>query len=211
MKQVAKKTALFLSFFYLTLYIPVSFVIYTPYWYTLNCQFHGRCQMVGETRSTQGIRELVSFYRHGAPELESEFWTSKEKNHLSEVRHMTDTLFFMGLVALVLFFLCFEKMRLGRFAGINMAVVCLLVFILPFFPYFWRHIFHPLLFNNRNWLNTPKDFSFYILPRVFFKNTLIYLIIASCTINLLVFAFIRFNFFQHKTTKNNKPLQVRHL
>jgi uncharacterized membrane protein len=104
------------------------------------------------------------------------------------VRQMTDHLFFTALVALVLFGVCFDRSRLRRFSRVNLIAVLSLIAILPVFPFFWRHIFHPLLFTtNRNWLNTPKDFSFYILPRVFFRNTVILLIVYASLFNITSF------------------------
>lgn len=187
MKKYVKTTVLFFCFFYLTLYLPVFTSLYIPHWYTANCHFHGRCERVGLQKSHQGIHELTSYYRHTSDNLPSSFWTAKEKLHLEEVRHMTDSLFYTALIALVLFFICFDIHVLRCFALINLLSILMLLFILPFFPYFWRHIFHPLLFTNMNWLNTPNDFSYYILPRAFFRNTLIFMIVSSSLINLAVF------------------------
>lgn len=195
MKSRVQCILLFFSLLYITLYLPVFFAVYSPYWYSANCRFHDRCDIVGEARTQTGIRELTSFYRHTGQGLASEFWTKKEKKHLFEVRPIMDILFITGLAALVLFFVCHRASHIQRFALINTIIILCLIAILPFFSYFWRRIFHPLLFNNLNWLNTPQDFSFYILPRVFFRNTLIFMVISSSLINVslaLAYRFVRY-------------------
>lgn len=183
-----KYAMLLLSLAYLTFYLPVMTVAYSPFWYKLSCGFHGRCAMVGEEKAMQGIDELVSYYRHTCNELPSSFWTTKEKNHLADVRGMIDTLTVLCAPALLMFVFSFDRGLIRRFSLVNMAMVCSLLLILPFFKYFWRHVFHPLLFSNRNWLNTPLDFSYYILPRVFFQYTVIFVVISAILINLMIYA-----------------------
>ena len=78
-------------------------------------------------------------------ELELPNWSGKEKQHLAEVRKMTDQLFFIALFALASFILVFERKRTSSYALANTAIIILFLAVLPFFAYFWRHIFHPLL------------------------------------------------------------------
>lgn len=198
MKPRVRLSLLFFSLLYITLYTPVFLAVYSPYWYSVNCSFHGRCDRVGKGRAITGIHELSSFYRHTGKGLVSAFWTDKEKKHLTEVRPIMDFLFFMGIASVVLFCLCYEASHIQRLALINTVIILLLILILPFFSYFWRRIFHPMFFNNLNWLNTPRDFSFYILPRVFFRNTLIFMVITSSLINVSVFVVHRYFRFQTK-------------
>jgi hypothetical protein len=183
-----KSTAFFFALFYLTLYLPVMTVAYSSFWYRINCKFHGRCDIVGKEKAVLGISELTSFFRHGKENLEEPFWTVKEKSHLSEVKGMFDVLSLICVPAFVLFFLCYDEKRMKQFSLVNIAlVISLLLLILPFFKFFWGRIFHPLLFTNKNWLNTPLDFSYYIMPRVFFRNTVVYLVFAAVLINLAVY------------------------
>lgn len=183
-----KSLILFLSLAYLTVYLPVMAVAYSPFWYKLGCGFHGRCEVVGVEKATQGIGELVSYFRHSRNELPSSFWTVKEKKHLEDVRGMIDIMTILCVPVLLMLVLSFEKERVRRFSLVIMAMVCSLLFVLPFFKYFWRHVFHPLLFSNRNWLNTPLDFSYYILPRVFFQYTVIFIVITAMMINFMIYA-----------------------
>lgn len=183
-----KPLILFLSLTYLTVYLPVMTVIYSPFWYKINCDFHGRCSVVGEEKATQGIGELVSYFRHSRNELPSSFWSIKEKKHLEDVRGMIDIMTILCVPFLLMFVFSFDRVRVSRFSLVNMAMVCSLLLVLPFFKYFWRHVFHPLLFSNRNWLNTPLDFSYYILPRVFFQYTVIFIVVMTILVNLTIYA-----------------------
>jgi hypothetical protein len=110
-------------------------------------------------------------------------WTLKEKSHLHDVRNITDGLIVGTLIALPFFVTGFSTKNAGRSGGINCIIILSFLLVIPFFPYFWRHIFHPLLFTNRNWLNTPMDFSYYLFPRVFFKYTMLMIIFMSSLIN----------------------------
>lgn len=194
MRRHVQAGLLFFSLFYMTLYTPVFCVVYSPYWYTINCRFHGRCERIGMERARLGIQELTAFYRHTQNSLAAGFWTDKEKQHLAEIRPMLDILFITGMASLALFCVCYRASHIRRFALINTAIILLLIVILPFFSYFWRRIFHPLLFHNMNWLNTPSDFSFYILPRVFFRNTLIFMVLTSSLINIFLVLITRIRY-----------------
>lgn len=179
---------LFLSLTYLTVYLPVLIVAYSPFWFKINCDFHGRCEVVGEEKATQGIGELVSYFRHSRNELPSSFWTVKEKQHLEDVRSMIDIMTILCVPFLLMFVFSYDRVRVRCFSLVNTAMVCSLLLVLPFFKYFWRHVFHPLLFSNRNWLNTPLDFSYYILPRVFFQYTVIFIVMMTILVNLTIYA-----------------------
>jgi uncharacterized membrane protein len=190
MKKTLKAAALFLSFAYLSIYLPVAGVLYSSGWYRLHCGFNHRCVAAGEERTSLGILELVGYFRHMKEGLDAPFWTEKEKSHLAEVRSMTDKLTLACLPLLVLGLLTFDADRMRTFCLVNIALMASLILILPFFAYFWHSVFHPLLFSNNNWINTPRDFSFYILPRVFFRNTLILMILATIVIDLVAYLLI---------------------
>ncbi len=185
-----KSFLLFFSLAYLTVYAPVMTVAYSPFWYRFGCVLHGRCDWVGEENARAGIRELADFMRHEEEYLPSPFWTGKEKNHLAEVRRMLDVLTMLTVPSLVILGVLFDRRRLRRLCLANMILVMSPLLVLPFFKYFWRHVFHPLLFSNKHWLNTPADFSYYILPRVFFMYTLIYIVVSALVINITVYVLL---------------------
>lgn len=155
----------------------------------LNCEWHGRCQVVGIDRAESGINELAAFFRHQG-ELES-FLTVKEKLHLKEVRGIFDKMFFIGLLSIGIIALTYKRKQVSRFAIINAAIIICLLIVLPFFGTFWRDIFHPLLFDNDLWQNNKYDLSFYIMPRVFFKYTVALLILLCFSINLAIWLSLR--------------------
>lgn len=184
-----KGTILFLSLFYLTFYIPMSLTFYAPLWMKLNCNWHDHCAIIGYENAYNGMEELASFFRHQG-ELDS-FYTEKEKTHLTEVRGIFDRMFIIGVAAVILLALTYDRKRIGRYAIINAAIILSLLLVLPFFTTFWRDVFHPLLFSNNLWMNNRYDLSFYIMPRQFFKYTVALLVVLSVTLNIVVWLLCR--------------------
>ncbi|MCZ6528200.1 MAG: DUF1461 domain-containing protein [Candidatus Dadabacteria bacterium] len=187
--NIIKGFILFISLLYLTFYIPMTLTFYFPQWMELNCGWHNRCEQIGNERAIKGIKELASYFRHQG-ELNS-FLTQKEKLHLKEVRGILDKMFFLGLLSLVMISLTYNRQRVSRYALINAVIIITLLIVLPFFGTFWRHVFHPLLFDNDLWMNNKYDLSFYIMPRQFFKYTVALLIILSFSINLAIWLGLR--------------------
>ena len=176
---------------YLTIYIPIAGVLYLPFWYEANCQWHNRCHLFGEEKAAHRIDELTGYMRHTG-ELASEDWTTKEKWHLAEVRHIFDVLFFTALGAAGGLTLMFNAKTIRRAGIANIGILICLCGILPFFGYFWRDIFHEWLFDNAYWKNNPGDVSYYIMPRVFFKHTMILVLTTAVAINAGFFLALSF-------------------
>jgi len=160
-----------------------------PYWYKLNCNLHTRCEEIGYERSYRGIDELTSFFLHRG-ELTS-FLTKKEKLHLSEVRGIFDEMFYIGIIAIILLVITFERRWISRFAIINVLIILSLLVVLPFFKTFWTEVFHPILFDNDLWRNNRFDLSFYIMPRKFFMYTMVLLIVLCSLINIALWSICR--------------------
>lgn len=179
----AKLFILFVSLFYLSFYIPLTLIVYMPYWYKLNCNFYTRCEEIGYERSYRGIDELTSFFLHRG-ELTS-FLTKKEKLHLTEVRGTFDEMIYIGIIAIILLIITFERRWISRFAIINTLIILSLLVVLPFFKTFWTEVFHPILFDNDLWKNNRFDLSFYIMPRKFFMYTMVLLIVTCSLLNLV--------------------------
>jgi hypothetical protein len=184
-----KSIFLFLSLFYITVYIPLVLIAYPPYWYRINCNWHPRCEKIGYDRAAKGINDLSSFFLHKG-ELVS-FWTQKEKLHLAEVRDIFDKMFFISLLSIVILIVAGDRRLISKFAWINIGIIICFLLVLPFFGTFWRDIFHPLLFDNKLWLNNIFDLSYYLMPRQFFKYSLILLIFMSCFLNLAIWFLFR--------------------
>ncbi|MFP4226964.1 MAG: DUF1461 domain-containing protein [Desulfobacterales bacterium] len=171
---------------YLSVYIPIAGVLYFPFWFDANCHWHDRCQRFGEQKAADRIDELTAYMRHMG-DLSSSDWTLKEKWHLEEVRGIFDALFFAGLAAAGVLISLFNAKTLRRAGLANIGIMLCLCAILPFFGFFWRDIFHEWLFDNAHWKNNPGDVSYYIMPRVFFKHTMMLIIGVSALINAGVF------------------------
>lgn len=63
--------------------------------------------------------------------------------------------------------------------------------VMPFFQYFWLHIFHPLLFDNELWRTDRADISWYLMPRQFFMWAIGGIVISSLLLHLLLYAALK--------------------
>ena len=171
----------FVSLFYLCLYIPVALMTYFPQWYTFNCKLHPRCSYIGYANAQKYINELTEFFLH-KNDLPWN-WTVKEKMHLAEVRDILDFLAVMAIISIVLLIFLFNRYYISNCALVNMIIILLLLLLLPFFKTFWSKIFHPLLFDNNLWKNNFRDCSYYIMPRAFFKHSIIFMVSFAAVLN----------------------------
>lgn len=182
--RFARGLLLFASLLYLTIYLPLTFMIYLEPWYFINCNWHPRCERLGMENVEVAVEELTRFFMHNG-ELVTR-WTPKEQTHLLEVRNIYDGMFLAFFPALAAFIWTFERRLVRRFAWVNIGIVVTCVVVLPFFRDFWNEVFHPLLFDNELWRTDPGDISWYVTPRVFFFHSTIALIIVISLINLAV-------------------------
>lgn len=201
MKKLSLKETLlsflfFISFLYVTFFLPVSFTTYNPGWFKFVCNFHDRCERIGIENAHSGISELTGYFMHRNG-LDDPKWTLKESLHLEEVRQMFDLVVKIFLVMFLVFLLTFSKKRLRYFSIVNFFIVISLLAVLPFFKTFWREIFHPLLFDNNLWINNRFDLSYWIMPRKFFMITVGFIVLSSAILNLMTYLVCR-NFEKRK-------------
>ena len=171
--------------FYTTLWLPMAALVVSPSWYEVGCRWHGRCVLLDEGQAPRAISELTSFFLH-KKELADPGWTLKEKQHLKEARLRMDIATLLAALGLIFLFWMGKKSVVRKGAIFSFSLLLAVGALLPFFAYFWRHIFHPTLFSNRLWLNTPADLSFYLMPRSFFFWTVVAGLGVSFCLNFLV-------------------------
>ncbi|MCP4152606.1 MAG: DUF1461 domain-containing protein [bacterium] len=196
----SKNIAFGVSWFYLTLYIPTALMAYLPQWYSLNFKLNSRCNIIGHTVAQQYIAELNRFLIHLSPL--PDWWSAKEKLHLGEVRDMLDLLALLSVLCIVGVVTVFSRSKIYAYSLTNLAIILSLLIIIPFFETFWVNVFHPLLFDNDLWRTSFMDRSFYIMPGIFFKHSLILLITLAVTIN----GFFCFYFRKTGTVRSNDPM-----
>lgn len=184
-----RRGLLFFGLLYLSLYVPLTFLVYLPGWYELNCNWHSRCDIIGMERTERAITELTRYFRHQG-ELD-EAWSKKERMHLAEVRPIYDCLLFGSSFALLALGIGWNRRYASRTALWVAGSIAALTLVLPFFATFWTQIFHGLLFDNDLWRNNRGDLSWYFMPRQLFMYSVILLIAAAVTANLLVAWFAR--------------------
>ncbi len=187
------KNALFgVNLFYLTMYVPIALMTYFPLWYTLNCKLHPRCRMIGYENALKYIDQLTGFFFHAGALPYG--WTTKEKLHLAEVRDILDILALTAVISIVILAVTFHRSKIAVYARLNLVIILSLLVLVPFFKTFWVQVFHPLLFDNDLWRNNFLDRSYYIMPGVFFKHSMILFISTSALINI----FLWFAFKKHR-------------
>ena len=111
---------------------------------------------------------------------------------MTEVRALFDKMVILFPIGVLLLFALPDISALRRSALGGLMLILSGTLALPFFGFFWRHIFHALLFDNTDWLNTKLDISYYIMPRVFFLHTVILVIAVTAVVNLLLYLVLRY-------------------
>lgn len=178
-----RAAAFTVSLLLLSAYLPLSGMIYTESWYRLHCDWYERCLLLGDL-AERSIVNLTGFFLHREPLHGS--WSVKESQHLTEVRGIYDALAGVALLALAGLAFGLRSARPRGAALVNIAAILSLLLVLPVFGFFWKHVFHELLFSNELWRTDRNDITWYLTPRVMFRNAVIVLVGGGVAINLCV-------------------------
>jgi len=173
---------LFFSLIFLTLYIPLSFTIYSNSWYNFNSNPQN---VLSKNDLNNATSNLINYFEH--KENLNILWNEKEKKHMSDVRQIFDFLFIIFILNLINLFIFFKKKLIKKFVKINILVISSFILLLPIFQFFWNNIFHLIMFNNNFWIINPNDISYYLFPLSFFYNSTIFIILISIILNLVVY------------------------
>ncbi len=184
-----RRVVLGVCLFYVTAWVPLAAVVYFPAWYELSCRWNVRCEVLGEARTRGAIRELTRFFRHRGALATG--WSPKERLHLTEVRAIYDKLALGAVLAAAGLLLGFERRAAARAALVNVGLVAALLVVVPVFRPFWMNVFHPLLFDNQLWRTNRFDLTWYITPVVYFKWTVVLLVGATASLNLVLWWVLR--------------------
>lgn len=158
------------SLFLISIYLPLFFFVYFPAWHLNQLQENKRIPIIGEKKAKEAVSELYRFFRH-ENDLTLTEWSEKEKRHLREVRGIFDLLALLFFLSLLFLIGAKKRIPLEKICLWNGLVLLVLGIVLSVhFVFFWKNIFHPLLFKNDLWKNTPLDLSYYLMPRSFFKK-----------------------------------------
>jgi len=183
--QKLRASVFTVSLLLLSVYLPLTGMVYSESWYRLNCKWSERCLVLGQL-AERSIDNLTDYFLH--IEVLHDRWSEKERLHLAEVRGIYDVLAGAALLAVLGLVFGYRAVNLRRAALVNIAVILSLLLLLPAFGYFWRHVFHELVFSNELWRTDRNDITWYITPRVMFRNATVALIIGGVAINLAVLA-----------------------
>lgn len=172
--------------------IPLAAIVLTTSWYEFNCQFHSRCDRFGKAELLDQASRLPPYFLHQKPLVGR--WSRTEHLHMADVRNIYDIVAAISFLALIICGAALFKYPdiLQRSALWNLFIIVALLAILPIFGYFWKHIFHALLFTNEHWKTNRADVSWYLMPRVFFRNSFILIIAVAASINACLYLSLRF-------------------
>lgn len=183
---------------YLLVCLPLGLIVYTPYAYQWYCPINPRCELISTAFAQQSIQQLTDFLQHQSARLFSP-WSHKEQLHMLEVRRMYDVA--AGLFAVLLVWLSYDLRQPHariRYRGyvqhslyFSLGLLLISLLIMPFFQYFWLHIFHPLLFNNQLWRIDQSDISWYLMPRQFFMWVIGFIVVCSLLLHVLLWCLLR--------------------
>jgi len=175
----------FISFLFLTIYIPLNFTTYNSNWYEYNNRENITQNQTNLAKNAS--TNLINYFTYQET-LNNQF-SQTEKLHMKDVRNIYNKLFFIAILSFTIFIIFFKKNKkhLKKFSKINIITILSLILILPFFQYFWTKIFHPILFKNNYWIYYKHEISYLLFPRTFFINSLILIIITSIIINLIIY------------------------
>jgi hypothetical protein len=187
-----KNVLLFISVLFLTLYIPLTYTVYSDSWYKFNYNQQDTYQQLGENKTINATNNLINFFLHNK-ELNG-LWNQKEIKHMNDVRNIYDILFILFVLSVISITLLFDKKLIKKYSKINMIVIGSLIIVIPFFSLFWNYIFHPLMFSNNLWIMTSNDISYYLFDienYTFMFNSVLLVILSGVAINLIIWIKMR--------------------
>lgn len=192
LKMKVNKILILISILFISLYLPLTFTIYSSTWYEFNYGLDNTYSSLDKNFTLNQTSNLINFFYH--KESLNSNWSLKENKHFNDVRNIYDSLFILFLISIIIIIFNLKKINLKKISKYNLIIISSLLLILPFFSYFWTNIFHQIFFNNTFWINTVNDLSYYLFPLEFFIRSSIFIIIIGLIINFLVYFKDKFNY-----------------
>ncbi|MEM7208487.1 MAG: DUF1461 domain-containing protein [Pseudomonadota bacterium] len=182
MRRIAQ-AGLALAMLFSSLSIPLAAFALTPAWYMQNCDWHGRCEAFHLPTAERHVHNFSDFLLY--KDSLKGFWSDKEKRHLAEVRDIYSVAAAAAIVMMLAVVVVYVRWP-GILASASMHALIMLVvtavLVFPVFGFVWRDVFHAALFDNRDWVTSHTDVTWYITPREFFRNTILGMCVCSASI-----------------------------
>lgn len=189
-----KKIILFFAVLFLTIYTPVSITIYSLNWYEYNYENQNTYEHIEKENALFITKNLINFFLY-QENLGSE-WNDKEKKHMSDVRKIYSGLFILAIISFlfILHIIRYFDISLIKIYSIsnNITIIFIGILIIIFdFNYIFDNFFHPLFFDNNNWILNSDDISYYLFPYEFFQRSLMFILVVTIIENLIIFLLIK--------------------
>ena len=182
---------------FLTLYIPLSLLIYHESTYHLNYAINGEPKQLHKATVTFAIADLITYFTYTDP-LDTRFWSEKERRHYADVRMIYTALTIIAICSVFLVGLSQGNILWRWIAITDAALIGTGLLILSQFSWFWHQVFHPLLFSDQSWLMSPDDASYWLFPEPFFLTAIGFIVGGSFLLQLLIYGILRRNTFNRE-------------
>lgn len=175
-----------ISVLFLTLYIPLIFIIYSPYFYDSQYERLDVYDRIDKQRAQNATTNLRSYFLY-IEELDPNYWNEKEQIHMKDVRDIYSLIHFLAIFSLVFIKLSYSREYIRKAAAYSMIILGLmLILIVPTFTFFWNSIFHQIMFSNDYWIYTSQDISYYLFPEKFFVNAFLIISIFAIFVQIVL-------------------------
>ena len=150
---------------------------------------------LNENDIKQAQQEIINYYIFNE-ELSTEFFSDFEIIHYEDVKNilLVSSIVYLLFLILLVYTLLFQrslvsKNNILKISKISLIILLLCIPCIIFFEYFWRNIFHSLLFQEGTFqILQPQYISYYIYSEQFFLiivgGVLIFQILLFSTILL---------------------------
>jgi hypothetical protein len=182
-----RKIITWVCLFYVLLILPILFLSHFGLWYDYNFHEDNTDNLVGREILDNAKDNLIGFFYY--QENLNDLWTLKEKAHFKEVRFLFFESALILLFAIIILALNRKILvdNIKNFTIFNIVLVIFLAsFLIFFFDFFWREVFHKILFDNNFWLMEINDMSYHIFKIDFFSRTFLAIVSLFIIENLLL-------------------------
>lgn len=175
-----------------------SFLLYFDYFYANEFTVNGVYDKFSVKEVNAANKALLDYFE-SKDNLDTNFFNSKEKIHLKDVKELIDKSMVVFNAALIIFtlslyFLYMKKDYNLIFKSLFISLFSLIIILISFFSLAYFDFsnmfvgFHYLAFNNNLWqLNPETDNLVVMFPEVFFYDFFKFLLIISLLISVVLF------------------------
>lgn len=178
-----------------------SFLLYFNYLYANEFTINGVYDKFGVEKINAENKALLDYFK-SEDNLNTDFFNSKEKIHLKDVKELIDKSMILLNIAIIVFTLSLYSLYVRKnynsmLKSLLISLFSLIILLIFFFSLVYFNFsnmfvgFHYLVFNNDLWqLNPGTDNLIIMFPEVFFYDFFKFLLILSMLISVFLFILV---------------------